>query len=57
MKTRLLQLFFVLSQPKLYAHFKILFSLILFKEGIGILFLCIVFGEIHLPTYLHNYTV
>ena len=50
MEIRLPQLFFVLSQPKLYAHFKILFSLMFFKEAIVILFFMYVFGEIHLPT-------
>ena len=38
MKIRLSQLFFVLSQPKLYAHFKILFSLMFLKEAIVILY-------------------
>ena len=54
MKIRLLQLFFVLSQPKLYAHFKILFSLIFFKEGILILFFMYCFWR-NTPTYLPTY--
>ena len=36
MKIRLSQLFFVLSQPKLSVHFKILFSLMFLKEVIVI---------------------
>ena len=51
MKIRLSQLFFVLSQPKLYVHFKILFSLIFFKQGIAILFFMYCFWR-NTPTYL-----
>ena len=39
----------------IYTHFKILFSLMVFKETIVIYISCTVFGEIHLSTYLlHN---
>ena len=50
MKTRLSQLFFVLSQPKLSAHFKILFSLMLFKEAILILYFMYCYWR-NTPTY------
>ena len=51
MKIRLSQLIFALSQPKLYAHFKILFSLMFFKEAIVILFFMCCFWR-NTPTYL-----
>ena len=54
MKIWLSQLFFMLSQPKLYAHFKILFSLIFFKEGIVILYFMYCFWR-NTPTYLPTY--
>ena len=37
MKIGLSQLFFVLSQPKRSVHFKILFSLMFFKDAVVIL--------------------
>ena len=53
--TRILsQLFFVLSQPKLYAHFKILFSLMFFKEEIVIFYFMYCFWR-NTPTYLPTY--
>ena len=48
MKVRLSQLFFVLSQLKLSVHFKVLFTLIFFKEAIVILSFIVIFGEMHL---------
>ena len=54
MKIRLSQLFFVLSQPKLSVHFKILFSLMLFKEEIVILSFMYCFWR-NTPTYLPTY--
>ena len=51
MKIRLSQLFFVLPQPKLYAHFKILFSLMFFTEAIVILYFMYCFWR-NTPTYL-----
>ena len=50
MKIRLSQFFFVLSQPKLYAHFKILSSLMFFKEAIVILYFMYYFWR-NTPTY------
>ena len=57
MKTRLSQLVFVLSQPKVSVHFEILYSVMFFKEAIAMLSFCIVFGEIQLPTYLPTYAI
>lgn len=51
MKIRLSQIFYVLSQPKLSVHFKILFSVMLFKEAIIILSFMYCFGQ-NTPTYL-----
>ena len=54
MKIMSSQLFFVLSQPKLYAHFEILFSLF-FKETIVILYFVYCYWQntpAYLPTYL-----
>ena len=51
MKIRLSQLFFVLSQPKLSVHFKILFSLKFSKEEIVILPSMYCFW-LNTPTYL-----
>ena len=51
MKIRLSQFFSVLSQPKLYAHFKFLFSLMFFKETIIILYFMYCFWR-NTPTYL-----
>ena len=53
MKIRLSQIFYVLSQPKLSIHFKILFSVMLFKEAIIILSFMYCFWE-NTPTYLKN---
>ena len=56
MKIRLSQLFFVLSQPKLSVHFKILFSLMFFKEAVVILSFMYWFWRntpTYLPTCLH----
>ena len=50
MKIRLSQLFFVLSQPKLSVHVKILFSIMLFKEAIVILSFMHCFWR-NTPTY------
>ena len=55
MKIRLSQLFFVLSQPKLSVHLKILFSIMFFKEAIVILSSMYCFGEIHLSIYLRTW--
>ena len=52
MEIRLSQLFFILSYPKLSVHFKTLFSLIFLKKPLEFSRLCIVFGEIYLPTYI-----
>ena len=53
MKIRLSQLFFVISQPKLSVHFKILFSLMFFKEAIIILSSMYCFWR-NTHTYLHT---
>ena len=52
MEIRLSQLFFILSHPKRSVHFKTLFSLFFLKKLLEFSRLCIVFGEIHLPTYI-----
>ena len=56
MKIRLSQHFFVLSQPKLSVHLKILFSLMFFKEAIVILSFIYFFWR-NTPTYLPTYLV
>ena len=53
MKIRFSQLFFVLSLPKLSVHFKILFSLMFFKEVIVILSSMYCFWR-NTPTYLQK---
>ena len=53
MKIRLSQLFFVLSQPKLYAQFEILFSVMLFKESIVILYFMYYFWR-NTPTIMYR---
>ena len=55
MKISFSQPFVVLSQPKLYAHFKTLFSLMLFEEAIVILYFMYCFWRntsTYLPTQL-----
>ena len=51
MKIRFSQLFFVLSQLKISVNFKILFSLMIFKEEIVILSFMYCFSR-NTPTYL-----
>ena len=51
MRIRRSQLFFVLSQPKLKVHFKILFLLVFIKAAIEILFFMYCFRR-NVTTYL-----
>ena len=54
MKIRFSQVFFLLSQPKLSVHFKILFPLMFFKKAIVILCSMYFFGR-NTPTYLPKF--
>ena len=56
MKTRLSQLVFVLSQPKVSVHFEILYSVMFFKEAIAMLSSLYCFWR-NTTTYLPTYAI